>query len=162
VRIESQRIPCSCKSYPFSAIKDDPRCPRVDSDPIRTKIRGVTKTNADGTRRQQVIKSECHAGDALYFAREPTNVADPNAIKVLRVVCSDVPDKPQLGAQLGYLSRELARKLAPKMDNDKLVLMGQITEVTGGDYGRSFGVNIQVVQYDSAILLSGDAGQHKK
>jgi hypothetical protein len=35
-----------------------------------------------------------------------------------------VPDKPRLGEQLGYLSRELAEKLAPQMDNGNVLLGG--------------------------------------
>jgi hypothetical protein len=77
---------------------------------------------------------------------EPNNPVDPNAIVVRRVVCSDVPDKPRLGEQLGYLSRELAEKLAPQMDNGN-VLFAWIKTVTGGEDGRSLGVNIQIEEY---------------
>jgi hypothetical protein len=133
------------KSYPFSEIKDDPNFPHIRS--IHSKIRGVTYTNPDGASRQKIIQQWCQSGDALYFPREPKNPVDPNAIQVRRVVCSDDPDHPRLGEQLGYLSRELAEELAPDMDRRGFILMGRILNVTGGHDHESFGVNIQVEQY---------------
>lgn len=138
------RIAYHGKSYPFSEITADPNFPHVRS--IRTKIRGVTKENPDGANRQGIIKQWCQSGDALYLVREPNNPVDCNAIQVRRVVCSDVPDKPRLGEQLGYLSRDLAAELAPRMD-EGLVLMARIVGVTGGEDGCSLGVNIQVEEY---------------
>ena len=131
----------------------DSRYPHVRS--IHTKIRGVTHTNPDGASRQRIIKQWCQSGDALYFAREPKNPVDPNAIQVSRVVCSDEPDHPRLGEQLGYLSRELAEDLAPRMDKRSFVLMGWIKNVTGGGYGESYGVNIQVEEYMPAQEADG-------
>jgi hypothetical protein len=138
----------SSQSYPFSEIVSDPRFPHVRT--IHTKIRGVTKYTPDGTDRQSVIKHCCSSGDALYLTREPNNPSDRNAIQVYRIVYSDVPDKPKLAEQLGYLSRELAEELAPKMDERGSVLMAKITEVTGGEDYKSFGVNIEVEEYKPA------------
>jgi HIRAN domain len=138
------RIAYHGKSYPFSEIIADPNFPHVRS--IRTKIRGVTFDNPDGANRQQIIRQWCHSGDALYLVREPNNPADRNAIQVKRLISSDVPDKPRQGELLGYLSRDLAERLAPQMD-DGFVLMARITEVTGGEDRRSLGVNIQVEEY---------------
>jgi hypothetical protein len=133
------------KSYSFSEILPDPRFPHVRS--IHTKIRGVTYTNPDGADRQSIIKQWCQAGDALWLYRQPNNPVDRNAIAVRRVVCSDVPDNPRVGEQLGYLSKELAEELAPDMDKHGHVLMAHIMEVTGGDNSHSFGVNIQLEEY---------------
>ncbi len=150
------------KSYPFSEIKDDPNFPHVRS--IHTKIRGVTYSNPDGANRQKIIKQWCREGDALYFAREPKNPVDPNAIQVRRVVCSDDADHPRLGEQLGYLSRELAEELAPNMDKRGFVLMGRIMNVTGGGYAESYGVNIQVEEYMPVREAEGalPATHHRK
>jgi HIRAN domain len=144
---QAAKVECSYhgKSYPFSEIKDDPNFPHIRS--IHTKVRGVTYSNPDGADRQKIIQQWCQSGDAVYFAREKNNPVDRNAIQVRRVVCSDVPDKPRLGEQLGYLSRELAEELAPDMDKRGFVLMGRILNVTGGHDHESFGVNIQVEQY---------------
>src|SRR5947209_2653388 len=98
-------------SYPFSELQADPRYPHVRS--LRTKIRGVTKRNTDGSYRQDIILTCCRCGDALFLQREPNNPVDANAIRVRRIVCTDVDDKPRLGEQLGYLSRGLAEDLAP-------------------------------------------------
>jgi hypothetical protein len=133
------------KSYPFSEITTDPNFPHVRS--IHTKIRGVTKENPDGVNRQQIISHYCRCGDALYLVREPNNPVDRNAIQVRRIVYSDVPDKPRLREQIGYVSRELAEELAPKMDDDGFVLFGWIMNLTGGEDGESLGVNIQIEEY---------------
>jgi len=133
------------KAYPFSEINEDPNFPHVRT--IRTKIRGVSKRNPDGASRQTIIRDWCSSGDALYLIREPRNPVDPNAIQVRRIVRADLPDKPRLGEQLGYVSRDLAEKLAPEMD-EGFVLFAQITAVTGGDDGRSFGVNVRIEEYE--------------
>jgi hypothetical protein len=133
------------KSYLFSEILPDPNFPQVRS--IHSKIRGVTKRNTDRSDRQRIIRQWCHSGDALCFVREPINPVDRNAIQVRRVVCSDVPDQPHIGEQLGYLSRELAEELAPRMDHDGFVLMAEILELTGGHEGESVGVNFEMSVY---------------
>ena len=97
------------KSYPFSEVANDANFPHVRS--IHTKIRGVTKGNPDGASRQQIIKQWCRSGDALFLIREPNNPVDPNAIQVRRIVYSDVPNKPRLAEQIGYVSLELAGHL---------------------------------------------------
>jgi HIRAN domain len=142
------RIAYSGKSYPFSEVADDPNFPHVRS--IHTKIRGVTFENPDGANRQQIIRQWCHSGDALFLVREPNLPTHPNAIQVRRIVYSDVPDKPRLGEQLGYVSHDLAEELAPKIDHDGFVLFAWIMEVTGGEDGRSLGVNIQIEEYKPA------------
>jgi HIRAN domain len=133
------------KSYPFSEILPDPNLPQVRS--IHSKIRGVTKRNADRSDRQRIIRQWCQSGDALCLVRESNNSVDRNAIQVRRIVCSDVPDKPRIGEQLGYLSRELAEEFAPRMDHDGFVLMAQILDVTGREAGASVGVNIEMSVY---------------
>jgi hypothetical protein len=143
--ISGSRNTDSDRSFPSSEFKDDERLVHVRT--IRTKIRGVTKRNADGTDRQRIIERRCHIGDALYLRREPSNPVDRCAIQVRRVVCSDVPDNPRLAEHLGYLSRELAQELAPRIDGQGHILIGEIIEVTGGDNTHSFGVNIQIKEY---------------
>jgi hypothetical protein len=145
------------KSYLFSEILSDTKLPRVRS--IRSKIRGVTKTNADGSGRQRIIRQWCHSGDALCFVREPNNPVDSNAIQVRRIVCSDVPDRPHIGEQIGYVSRELAEELAPRVDDDGFVLMAEILDVSGGHEGESVGVNFEMSVY---MPVSKDTPPRKK
>ena len=140
------------KSYPFSDISADPNFPQARS--IRTKVRGVTKRNQNGEDRQRIIRQSCRSGDALCLVREPTNPVDPNAVQVLRIVCPDAPDKPQRGEQIGYISRELAEDLAPRMDNDGCVLMAEILEVTGSGDGEAVGVNIEIAVYEPASRVA--------
>ena len=141
-------IAYSGKSYPFSEVTNDANFPHVRS--IHTKIRGVTKKNPDGANRQQIIRRWCHSGDALFLVREPNNLVDPNAILVRRIVYADDQDKKRLGEQLGYVSRELAEDLAPKMDRDGFVLMAWIMNVSGSEDEETLGVNIQIEEYRPA------------
>lgn len=139
------------KSYPFAELQDDPRFPHVRT--IHTKIRGVTKQNDDGVDRQSIIRQSCASGDALYLEREPDNPVDHNAIKIRRIVCIDAPDKPSLAQQLGYVSRELAEDLAPRMDKHGHVLMARILTVTESEDGNIVGVNIQIEEYKPAKTI---------
>ena len=70
-----------------------------------------------------------------------------------RIVYSDVQNKPRLREQIGYVSRELAEDLAPKMDDDGFVLFGWITNFTGGEDGESVGVNIQIEEYKPVHVM---------
>jgi hypothetical protein len=132
-------------AYPFAEITSDPNLPQIRA--THTKIRGVSKRNEDGSDRQQIIRQWCHKGDALCFVREPNNPFDRNAIQVRRVVCSDVPDKPRMGEQIGYLSRSLAEEFAQRMDCDNLVLMAEILNFSGDGDGESVGVNVELNAY---------------
>jgi hypothetical protein len=140
----------SGKSFRFSEFRDDPRFWHART--VHTNIRGITKTNPDGTERQEIIRKWCGSGDALYLARERNNPAHPNAIRVFRVVCPDGPDNPHVGEQLGYVSHELADDLAPDMDERGFILLAKILNVTGGEDGRNLGVNIQIEAYRPALL----------
>jgi single-stranded-DNA-specific exonuclease len=69
-------------------------------------------------------------GDPLELRRQPANPHDPNAIAVFR------------GAlQLGYLRREIARHLAPKLDGGERY-RARVASVTGGG-SKAVGVNIR-------------------
>jgi hypothetical protein len=66
---------------------------------------GVKHENCDGSSRQKYIR-KLRVGDPAHLVREPTNPHDRNAVAVL-----DVRHR-----QIGYLDRDLASELAPKMD----------------------------------------------
>ena len=72
-----------------------------------TKVVGVSKDNADGTARQEIIKSEVAENDKLQLKPEPDNPFDANAVQVLS----------KLGNQIGYLNKEMAEKVKPALDN---------------------------------------------
>ena len=72
-----------------------------------TKVVGVSKDNPDGSSRQEIIKREVDEDDKLLLEAEPTNRYDENAIRILS----------KKGNQIGYLSREIAEKIKPALDN---------------------------------------------
>lgn len=79
------------------------------TDPIKTRVAGVTFENRDGTPRQPFIR-HVRKDDRLVLTREPDNEFDPNAIKVFW-------EDPEGGVhQLGYVPRTLAAVLAPLAD----------------------------------------------
>jgi hypothetical protein len=138
--------PQSAKSFRFSEITPDPNYPHVRT--IRTKILGVSHKNPCGTSRQQIIRNFCRAGDALFLVREPENPADRNAVLIGRV-CQGT-DGAIRGEQIGYLSLELARDLAPILDQGGVVMFAEVLELTGdltGEDGGNVGVNIRVEEY---------------
>lgn len=99
---------------------------------IRSKIRGVSKGN-----RQEYIQS-VFPGDQLDLRREPDNLYDENAIKVFAGDYSD--------DDLGYLSKDLAERLAPILDSYKQLVMAEVIDITG-EYKRTQGVNIELTIY---------------
>lgn len=80
------------------------------SDPIKTRVAGVTFDNRDGTPRQPFIRL-VKKDDRLTLTREPDNVFDPNAISVWWA------DPRGEAHQLGYVPRALAGVLAPLVDD---------------------------------------------
>lgn len=79
------------------------------TDPIRTRVAGVTFENRDGTPRQPFVK-RAKKDDRLALRREPDNPFDPNAIAVWWA------DPEGLDHQVGYVPRALAALLAPLVD----------------------------------------------
>ncbi len=104
---------------------------------IKTKVRGVSQRNEDGSSRQAIIRKYLSEGDLLVLEREPDNEYDSNAIAVY----CDSPDLDEY-KKIGYLSRELAAKLAPVMDAGNSI-DAEVLEITGEDKSN-LGVNIQL------------------
>jgi len=110
-----------------------------DSYGFNTKIAGVTFEG-----RQDLVAG-LRAGEALALVREPYNPHDRNAIAVRYGT---------LG--IGYLNRDLARKLAPIFDAGERYT-AEVRHVTGGGT-RSVGVNIWVERERPPIVrrLAGE------
>ena len=89
-----------------------------------SKLRGVMHT--------QPIIAELHAGQELFFVREPSNPYDCNCIAV-----------NSTAGRVGYIARELAVTLAPIID-DGTHLRCFVSAITGGGEGQYYGVNIEV------------------
>ena len=102
-----------------------------DSSQFNTKVAGVTFEG------RQDIAAGLTAGVALELRRQPQNPYDANAVSV------------HYGAlQIGFLNREMAAKLAPLIDAEGRRYAAEITAITGGKNGRSFGINILVRRSD--------------
>lgn len=93
-----------------------------------SKIAGVT---FDG--RQRLI-SGLAVGQELVVRRDRGNVYDCNAIALF----------DGNGNQLGFISRDLAARMAPQMDGG-VKFMVRVAAVTGGN-GYSYGVNINITR----------------
>lgn len=91
-----------------------------------TKVVGVTFYN-----RQQYVK-QCYNGQQLDLIRDKFNPYDKNAIAIY------AGDN-----QVGFLSKELAQKLAPKMDvGTKFDCY--VESLTGGTDNNNYGLNIRI------------------
>jgi hypothetical protein len=86
---------------------------------FKTKIRGVTYKNTDGTDRQELVKMLAQ-GEILRLVREPENPYDKWAIAVYN----------SEGKQLGYLPKGDLR-LASHIDTGGIV-SAKVLEITGG------------------------------
>ena len=96
-----------------------------------TKVAGVTKTNDDGSNRQQILQD----WRTLQLIRDPSNPYDRNAVKI----CLST------GQQIGFLSAELAAEFAPKIDKGKRI-EAVITEITGGiEENKTLGCNVKLI-----------------
>jgi single-stranded-DNA-specific exonuclease len=104
-----------------------------DAPSFHTKLAGVTFEG----RQESVAVLE--PGVPLRIARQPDNPHDANAIALF---------DPH-GSQVGFFNRRLAAALAPVIDAG-VEYDVEVTDVTGGDEGRSRGVNVLVTRRDAA------------
>ena len=75
---------------------------------IDTKTVGVSKENADGSSRQEIIRNEVAEDNPIRLEHEPDNIYDPHAIKVLT----------GSGKQIGYLSKDVAPRIQSAIENE--------------------------------------------
>jgi single-stranded-DNA-specific exonuclease len=102
---------------------------------IYSKLQGVTRTNLDGSQRQEVIAELCYNGQPLLLLREP-NQYSYNNIGVY------------VAYQVGQVSPEIAEALAPLIDQGRVV-QAQITEITGGTTDKpTRGVNVSFTIFE--------------
>lgn len=105
-------------------------------DEIRTKVKGVSFRNDDGTDRQTIL-AHCHAGDQLRF--KPFEYKGSPAYAVYSE-----------WGQIGNLSADLAEELAEMVAarDHKCLLLGEILNISGGYQGEYFGCNISLTIYE--------------
>jgi hypothetical protein len=86
-----------------------------------TKIRGVTHEQK-GADPQRLLR-HCRPGQKLMLVREPNNKWDKNAIAICLTT----------GERLGYISRDIAERLAEDLDRG-VKMEAAISELTGGGF----------------------------
>ena len=94
---------------------------------FNTKVVGVTFEG-----RQRYIR-RMSVGEDVTLERDPSNIHDKNAIKVIN----------KGGYQIGFISRDLAEKMAPNMDNG-IKYKAEVSAITGTNPGDNFGVNLLI------------------
>lgn len=102
-----------------------------DAESFHTKLSGVTFDD-----RQETI-AQLSPGDPLRLVREPDNPHDSNACAV----------HDARGRMLGFLNRRLASVLGPLLDQGAPYDI-EVADLTGGEDGRSRGVNVRVSRRD--------------
>ncbi|XP_054821940.1 fanconi-associated nuclease 1 homolog isoform X2 [Prosopis cineraria] len=105
----------------ISSLSPKDELPKSELTNFSTSISGATlETFLVG--RRYTGREEIHPGDTFSLLRDPHNVNDSNAIKVVSADSGSFK-------LLGYLSRELAQYLSPLIDNYGLLFEGHITSV---------------------------------
>ena len=100
----------------------------ISTQSIETRVVGVTFEN------RQAVVALLTQWEQVYLIREPDNAFDSNAIRVQRWDHQ----------QVGYLNRELAKILAPRMDRYGRPVKATVTVLTGGYYpGSSLGAVVR-------------------
>jgi single-stranded-DNA-specific exonuclease len=108
-----------------------------DAGSFNSKVVGVSFEG-----RQDTVAG-LRAGDALDLVRQPDNVHDPHAIAVRFGIL-----------HIGYLRKEIARRLAPNIDGGARY-EARVTGVTGGRDGKHTGVNILVRRLGDSLRRAG-------
>jgi predicted enzyme related to lactoylglutathione lyase len=106
-----------------------------------SKVVGVTAKNTNDTDRQDYIQRYCKKGKELSLKREPNNTYDSNAIAVF--IKTKIFFIKSAKFQIGYISADIAQRLAPYIDKGGIVT-SSIKDVTGGSDKKSYGVNILI------------------
>ncbi|MGE5508976.1 MAG: single-stranded-DNA-specific exonuclease RecJ [Chitinophagales bacterium] len=118
----------------------DPYDSILEASAFNTKAVGVTFEG-----RQEVLR-RLQPGEALLLKREPENPHDPQAVRVETVD----------GQQVGYLRAGLARHLGPALDKG-WQYTAVVSALTGGEEGRSRGVNLYLERLPSEEETVGRA-----
>jgi single-stranded-DNA-specific exonuclease len=114
------------------------------SELLYAKVAGITKENPDGQSRQHLVSKHAFEGCTVTLVREPQNQYDSNAILVT------IPKKGSKTGEMveiGYVDKENAAYIAPKIDNGQVVEC-QIRHLTGGTNGHNIGINLDITVYN--------------
>lgn len=98
-----------------------------------TKLAGTTFNGRDEVIEELYLSGQLDVGQELILQRQPYNASDSNAIAVLH---------PSNNEQLGWISRQVAQTMAPKIDAGT-TYRAFVSLVTGGN-GYNYGINIKI------------------
>jgi len=110
---------------------------------INTKVRGVTSEDEEEHPRQAIIKKFVRKDEVLLLEREKGNSYDKNAIAVYVAPDDDPWDEGEY--KIGYISSDLAARLAPQMDSGCRITCAVLERTGGGS--ENYGVNITLGVY---------------
>lgn len=97
---------------------------------IHSKLTGVSFEG-----RQQNLRL-VQQGFRLFWVHEKDNQYDSNAVKVFA--------DPAMRVELGHLNRDLAKDFVQAVAEGKMMEI-YCAQLTGGKFGRSYGMNIKVL-----------------
>ena len=114
---------------------------------IKTKIVGVTFQNPNGRERQQLLlmlqnKMNQNPNHIILLRRDNKNPHDKNAVAVFNIQ----------GDQLGFLSRNVAKTIAPLMDKGTYISIKAL-QVTGGE-SRYLGLNVELEYLEKQLAAT--------
>jgi HIRAN domain len=92
--------------------------------PRESFVSGLNLTGRCGTHRQKII-AKCRRGEPIFLVRQPNNPHDSNAVILYR----------QDGTDIGYLPKEMAAEIAPRLDQGSPVRA--VYTATETIYGKS-------------------------
>jgi single-stranded-DNA-specific exonuclease len=104
-----------------------------DAPALYTKVVGVTFEG------RQAVLAGLHPGDPLRLVREPSNPHDPHAVRV----------GTEDGRVVGYLSAQLAARLAPSVDAGARYRATAVALTGGGD--RTLGLNVYLEREEDVL-----------
>ncbi len=119
-----------------------PNLPRVQAGPplrpINVRIVGTNDTSEDGLDRREIIK-QCQIGEQLNLLHVAEGPHDLNVVVVRKS-----------GERLGYLPRDLAEEIAPRLEVGSRV-DAEIAKITGGGwlFRKPYEVSIKITKYRS-------------
>lgn len=106
-------------------------------EPIITKVVGVTYED------RQIIINRMNIGEELSLLKEPNNIYDNNAVKVLR----------SNGEQVGYLNKNLAAEIQHYFNYSQPSLSAEVLDIIGNSSkGMNLGVVIKISPLIQAII----------
>lgn len=101
---------------------------------FHTKVAGVTFLNADGSKRQDIIRSLPVGSDVVF---RPMAMKDhPEAIGVFTTS----------GKQIGFLGKQLAIEMRDKYAQNPMSAV--VAGINGGEEGKSLGCNLHIIIYE--------------